>query len=261
MTMFLFFFFVDFWFKICHSSLQGINVASHILLTPYAHYNYSVGNSDGRYVQRAETQLILFFKPADNLVDLKVLKLPEFIASHEHDVVNMEYDTETISLLYKLLVFRERENSVLLEKDTRLPGNNIDIIICILNLNLDFVLVNVFDPYCDAFNNYKRCRGTDTSLERTLRFNLRLLFQHIHVEYPCFQVVISIKIPVRPILFASIIQRFVSELFDSDEKTDHLAKEAKGLLAIIGYGKDSDSSGTNILACSPPKVYPKKVHV
>jgi hypothetical protein len=40
---------------VCHSSLQGKTVASLILLIPYAHYNHSIGSSDGRCVQRAGT--------------------------------------------------------------------------------------------------------------------------------------------------------------------------------------------------------------
>jgi hypothetical protein len=40
---------------VCHSSLQVEAVASLCLLIPYAHYNHSIGSSDGRCVQRAGT--------------------------------------------------------------------------------------------------------------------------------------------------------------------------------------------------------------
>jgi hypothetical protein len=77
-------------------------------------------------------------------------------------------------------------------------------------------------------------------------------------DVPVSQVEASIKIPVEPILFASTMPRFVSQLFDLGEKIDHFAKEVKNFLAITDYREDSDSSGSDLSSCSTPRVSPKK---
>ncbi|EIE76547.1 hypothetical protein G6F46_012205 [Rhizopus delemar] len=189
----------------------------------------------------------------------------------------------------KLLMVKEYENNALLEENARLPGPNIDGIIRIPNLNLDFVLVEVSGPPCSAAENYSHYRGDRNKIGKNLKYmfktiiskkgtpcirtvtRLKLFGLHFYKDtiyvysismpmwdVPVFQAEASIKIPVEPILFASTMPRFVSQLFDLGEKIDHFAKEVQNFLAITDYEEDSDSSGSDLSSCSTPRVSPKK---
>jgi hypothetical protein len=70
---------------------------------------------------------------------------------------------------------KEYENSTFLEEDTRLPEPNIDGIIRVLKLNLDFVLVEVSGPPCSAADNYNHYKGDRNKIAK----NLKLIFKII----------------------------------------------------------------------------------
>lgn len=86
-----------------------------------------------------------------------------------------------------------------------------------------------------------------------------LLYQYVHLGCFRFPIESSIKIPVEPIHFTSIVPRFVSVLFDLGEKIDHFAKEFNDFLAMTDYGEDSDSSKSDLSSCSTViMISPKK---
>ncbi|KAG1470185.1 hypothetical protein G6F56_002829 [Rhizopus delemar] len=124
----------------------------------------------------------------------------------------------------KLLMVKEYENNAPLEENARLPGPNIDGIIRIPNLNLDFALVEVSGPSCSAAENYNHHKGNRNKIGKSLNMPMW--------DVPVFQVEASVKIPVELILLASTMPRFVSQLFDLGEKINHFSKEVKNFLAI-----------------------------
>ncbi|GAA5809826.1 hypothetical protein MFLAVUS_003241 [Mucor flavus] len=124
----------------------------------------------------------------------------------------------------KLLMVKEYENNALLEEYARLPGPNIDGIIGIPNLNLDFILVEVSGTPCSASENYNHYKGDMNKIGKNLKYMFKIIITK--------KVEASIKIPVEPILFASTMPKFVSQMFDLGEKIEHFAKEVENFLAI-----------------------------
>ncbi|KAG0941720.1 hypothetical protein G6F57_006079 [Rhizopus arrhizus] len=251
---------------------------------PYAKTVFKTGNTDLKTALRKEKLLLRNSFVEDKSLKKNIIKFGKLMCALTDNCISVawiyeamtesefitRFVTPLIDLMLKpyrplltfkpgeqkLLMVKEYENNALLEENARLPGPNIDGIIRIPNLNLDFVLVEVSGSPCSAAENYNHYRGDRNKIGKNLKYmfktiiskkgtpcirtvtRLKLFSLHFYKDtiyvysismpmwdVPVFQVEASIKIPVEPILFASTMPRFVSQLFDLGEKIDHFAKE------------------------------------
>lgn len=245
-------------------------------LKPYAKAIVNTGNTDFKKILKKEKRLLHDGFTEDKSLEKNVIKFGKLMCALTDNCVSVswlyevmtesEYATKFFTPLIdlmlkayrpflifkpgeqKLIAVKEYENSALLEENTRLPGPNIDGIIRILCLNLDFTLVEVSGPPCSAAENHNRYRGDRNKTGKNLKYmfktiiskkgtpciqtvkRLKLFGLHffkdpIYVysismpmwDVPVFRVETSIKIPVEPVLFASTMPRFVSQLLDLGE--------------------------------------------
>jgi hypothetical protein len=189
----------------------------------------------------------------------------------------------------KLEIVKEIENGALNEDDRRLPGPNIDGIVKLEELDLAYCLVEVSGPPCSAEQNYNHFKEDRKKLAKNLKYMLKYIISlkgapcfrlvshlklfgiHLYVDkmyiysmsmpiwdMPVFKLESEITIPNKPILFPSSVPKFVSRLHVLGEKLNHFADKLMKFLSSSDYGVDTDSSDSDLSACSEPKVSPKK---
>lgn len=87
---------------------------------------------------------------------------------------------------------KEYENNALLEEYARLPGPNIDGIIGIPNLNLDFILVEVSGTPCSASENYNHYKGDMNKIGKNLKYMFKIIITKKGT--PCIRTATHLKL-------------------------------------------------------------------